>query len=315
MTVLDFKEIPRANQSNGEQDAFELFARDFLLMAGYSIKRGPDRGQDAGRDLIAVETRKGVGGETIVRWLVSCKHKAHSGNSTVLSDEPDILERVQSHDCCGFIGFYSTLPASSLTNRLKGLEENRGLHYQIFDRASIESQLLSSLEGLTLAERYFPNSIKTWRRENPQPANLFEIDETLTCEACGKPLLEPPEGIVGFGFNFIQVNGQTRERYEDIYWCCRGACDRELRRRFRSQNLMDGWRDLSDLCIPSAYLKFTNSIIFQLQTGTQYSEQYHKKLEHLVIQLFPHISRELTSREREKIEELDGLDVLFGGLF
>lgn len=28
--VLDFKEIPQANIASGEQDTFELFARDFI---------------------------------------------------------------------------------------------------------------------------------------------------------------------------------------------------------------------------------------------------------------------------------------------
>lgn len=81
MPVLDFKEIPEAHKATGLQDTFELFSRDFLAFLGYKIISDPDRGADGGVDIIAEEKRTGVGGETIIRWLVSCKHKAHSGNS------------------------------------------------------------------------------------------------------------------------------------------------------------------------------------------------------------------------------------------
>lgn len=80
MPILDFKEIP-SSSSGAARDQFELFAREFLDLVGFKIVTGPDRGADAGRDLIVEEIRAGVVGETRVRWLVSCKHKAHSGGS------------------------------------------------------------------------------------------------------------------------------------------------------------------------------------------------------------------------------------------
>lgn len=75
MAVLDFKEIPEAHVANGLQDTFELFAREFLEFMGFKIISIPDRGADGGVDLIVEEHRHGIGGVTIVRWLVSCKHK------------------------------------------------------------------------------------------------------------------------------------------------------------------------------------------------------------------------------------------------
>jgi hypothetical protein len=51
----------------GEQDTFELFARDFLEMLGFEVVSGPDRGQDGGRDLIALEKRPGILATTEVR--------------------------------------------------------------------------------------------------------------------------------------------------------------------------------------------------------------------------------------------------------
>ena len=102
--LLDFKDIPQANVGNGYQDEFELFARDFFEIAGFQIEEGPDRGPDGGRDLIVVEKRSGVLGDSDVKWLVSCKHKAHSGNSVMEKDEEDIAGRVERFKCLFIMG-------------------------------------------------------------------------------------------------------------------------------------------------------------------------------------------------------------------
>jgi len=41
--MIDFKEIPPSNIANGEQDTFELFARDFFHCLGYEILENPAR--------------------------------------------------------------------------------------------------------------------------------------------------------------------------------------------------------------------------------------------------------------------------------
>ena len=117
MPVLDFKEIPTPT-GGATRDQFELFAREFLEFAGFKVIVGPDRGPDGGRDLVVQEARTGVAGETLINWLVSCKHKAHSGTSVTPDDEPDIHDRVRTHGCQGFIGFYSTIPSSGLGTKL-----------------------------------------------------------------------------------------------------------------------------------------------------------------------------------------------------
>ena len=95
MSAIDFKEIPEAHLGGGLQDTFELFARDFLSHLGYTVVEDPSRGADGGRDLVVIEHRSGVGGETTVRWLVSCKHKAHSGSSVTPQDEANIRDRIE----------------------------------------------------------------------------------------------------------------------------------------------------------------------------------------------------------------------------
>jgi hypothetical protein len=167
MPQLDFKEIPQANLANGEQDTFELFAREFLELFGFRALSGPDRGADLGRDLLVQETRVGVAGETIINWLVSCKHNAHSGQSVGLGEESDILDRVRVHNCHGFIGCYSTIPSSSLTQKLEQLKTNTPMFdFQIFDREKIESIILRTGPGQGIAQRYFPNSYNIWSEQN-----------------------------------------------------------------------------------------------------------------------------------------------------
>ncbi len=105
MPAMNFTEIPAAHVPDGSQDTFEFLARDFFEAMGFEIESGPDRGQDDGRNLLVLELREGLLGTTERRWFVSCKHKAHSGQSVTASDEEDIGGRVRSHGAEGFIGF------------------------------------------------------------------------------------------------------------------------------------------------------------------------------------------------------------------
>jgi hypothetical protein len=159
MAALNFTEIPPA-QSGSDRDQFELFAGEFLTQEGFEVIEGPDRGPDLGRDLIVQEVRTGPGGDTVVRWLVSCKHKAHSGNSVRPGDEMSIRDRIEKHNCTGFIAFYSTVPTSSLAANLNSLRPKFGLI--VYDPAHIERKLLDSPGFRTLAARYVPVSFNAW---------------------------------------------------------------------------------------------------------------------------------------------------------
>lgn len=182
--ILDFKEIPQANRGGGMQDTFELFARDFLQYLGYRIVENPDRGADGKKDLIVDEVIPGIMSEYTIRWMVSCKHFAHSEKAVKDTDEPNITERLKQHGCQGFMGIYSTLPATSLNGILTGLENKT-----IFDHETIEGLLLRDAEGQHLAARYFPKSFNNFRIENPVPAELFSDAESIHCEICGADLL------------------------------------------------------------------------------------------------------------------------------
>lgn len=253
MPIIDFKEIPRANVSNGQQDTFELFARDFLREIGFNILSGPDRGQDGGRDIIVEEKREGILDTTLVRWLVSCKHKSHSGQSVTDGDEQDISDRLRAHGCTGFIGFYSTIVSSPLARKLESLK--REFEVKIFDKETIESILLSKQGALSILKRFFPISYE--KIDYKRPSNLLSEYNPLNCANCGtdllsKELVDSYKGIVVF----VKKRGLSisETRYEDLYWCCKGECDKSLESLYPNDYITQ-WEDISDVVIPVKYLK------------------------------------------------------------
>ncbi|GAB3217865.1 restriction endonuclease [Algoriphagus aestuariicola] len=191
--IIDFKEIPKANSFDGNQDVFENFARDFFEAIGYQIIESPSRGADRGVDLKIRELRKGISGVTEIVWLVSCKHYAYSGASISPRIEQNILDRVKSNSCHGFIGFYSTIASTGLNQNLKGLASQ--IEYQVFDREKIEREIVGirCMENLFL--RYFPKSYKEWKSVYyyTEPVGLldyfldkeFSSEKELFLEICG----------------------------------------------------------------------------------------------------------------------------------
>ena len=310
MAALDFKEISEAHLGGGLQDTFELFARDFLAFLGYQILESPSRGADGGKDVVVVERRSGVGGETLVRWMVSCKHKAHSGASVSPQDESNIRDRVEANKCDGFIGFYSTLPSSGLSDAIAGLSAK--VETQIFDRERIESCLLKSADGLHLAKRYFPRSAAAWMGENPKPAKIFATHPSLNCHHCGKNLLDPhPTGIIVL---WQRRDPEAKTHVDTIYWCCKGNCDRKLGFVLRGKGLTDGWEDIPDVAIPLVFAKWIMAVLNELHTGETYSPEAFDRLKEFILSLYPYVARQTTQAETERIEGLMQIPAFLGGL-
>ncbi|MEO6239801.1 MAG: restriction endonuclease [Bacteroidia bacterium] len=185
--IIDFTEIPVSNSRANTQDIFEKFAREFLLTLGYEIVTDPARGQDGGIDIKVKEIRPGISGNTEVVWLVSCKHYAHSGKSITAEIEQNILDRVKSKGCSGFIGIYSSIANTSLQKRLDELRVQNELQFQLFDNEKIERELISVSNRSALFARFFPNSFQKWKdlyfsdgvhkREHSHKTRLKEITE------------------------------------------------------------------------------------------------------------------------------------------
>lgn len=313
MPILEFKEIPEAHIANGLQDTFELFARDFLQFMGYRIIYNPDRGPDGGKDLIVEELRTGVGGETAVRWLVSCKHKATSERSVSAADDANINDRVKANQCHGFMGFYSTLASSGLANILDGLGNT--IEHQVLDREKIEAELLHSTKGLEIVQRYFPHSFKSWKAENPQPAKVFADKPTLKCKICQRELLEQDDkGIVTLWQEMKGGDYTQLDSFKHVVWTCRSHCDRILKDQMHAKNLIDGWNDISDVMTPTIFIKWIMSIMNELRSGVSYSDEAFDSLKEFLLQLYPFVARHLTDDQKGRIHELAGVPAYLGGL-
>lgn len=315
MSILDFKEIPEAHIASGLQDTFELFAREFLQFIGYKVISDPDRGADGGVDLIVEESRTGVGGNTKIRWLVSCKHKAFSGSSVNPGDDANIRDRVEANKCDGFIGFYSTIASTGLATNLDGLKSK--IESQVFDREKIEGHLLHSSKGLEIAERFFPKSLSEWKTENPQPARIFSEKPSLRCKTCNKELLEKDDhGIITIWQKAPQHRKENLRHFEHVFWVCRGRCDELLTHHIRQidNTLIDGWEDISDVMMPTIFIKWIMTIMNELQSGYTYSDEAYSSIKDFLLQIFPYVSRHLTEKEKEKIKSLTQIPAFLGGL-
>lgn len=301
--VLDFKEIPLANTGNGDQDTFELFSRDFLEMIGYKIIQHPDRGADSKKDLIVQEERKGISGVTNIRWLVSCKHYAHSGKSVNDASEPNITDRTSIHECNGFMGFYSTLPSTSLGKNFEGLKKK--FEIESFDKEKIEKTLLESPEGIRLATRYFPISFEKYIVENPKPVKIFANNTSIHCEHCNEDLLNEKTGL--FVTMRRPANHEAeylKQPYLKAYFSCKGKCDAILKRKYtKHEMLVDEWTSITDFLSPTTYIKkqmaWMNTVH---KNGNTMNKEVFNKFKLLFLYSYPYISREQTTIEKEKIK-------------
>lgn len=297
--MIDFKEI----DSYGE--IWELFSRDFLQESGFYIESSIDRGPDGKKDLIISELLNGNLGKYKFKWLVSCKHFANraESNSVKEADEPNILERVKSFNCDGFIGFYSTVPSSGLNTRLNQLKENKEIKdYRVFDYKLIENYLIR--KGYSnLLMRYFPKSyIKI------KPLHLI-LDKyvPLNCKVCDKDILEEMYNEQYFA-NYVQVYSYENNinHIHDVYWACKGECDNRLNHHYRkNEKLYTNWEDIGDIVIPYKYLKWTIATLNQIESGNYvYDKTAFEKEKEFMIAMSQKTMREMTEEEKERVKTL-----------
>jgi hypothetical protein len=311
MSILNFKEIPQANCADGQQDSFELFARDFLERLGYEVDVEPGRGADGGKDLILKEIRKGISGDTTVRWLVSCKHKAHSGSAVSRADEPEVSDSVRSHNCHGFIGFYSTLPSSSLIEKVKEIPD---IEYQFFDYSKIERELLSNPSCLDIAKRYFPESFKAWSAENPSVAQIFSDHAPFKCVRCDSILDREHRGIVACWQKYEDRDGRKVKLIKDYYTCCGGECDQILQTKHLAEGFVSAWSELQDYFNPTLFLKAAMSFYNELyDLDVEYTKEAFENRKRVITTAFPYVARNLTKSEAEQVNDLGMIPQLFGG--
>jgi len=300
--MINFKEIP-----NGE--IWELFARDFLEAFGFFIESPPDRGPDRGKDLLVTEEIKGKLHRYKFRWLVSCKHFAHSNRAVNEDDERNLLERIKSFNADGFIGFYSTIPSSNLNQRLFELKRSLEIKdYKIFDRNLIENYLLTA--GYShLVLQYFPDSYKRVKPIHP----LLDEYEPLKCDWCGEDLLKK-SFTKKYSAVLVEVSKITEDGknyIHDIYCACKGKCDRQLEYKYRALGYTTGWEDIEDLFIPPEYIRFIFATMNRIRDGIDiYSDEAYTKLKIILIKIGQRVLRYTTEEELKRFEKLCLIDFI-----
>jgi hypothetical protein len=303
VAVIDYREIPSAKGGQPDEDAWAFFARDFLAALGLDVEQGPGRGADAGRDLIVVENHKGPLTSHQVRWVVSCKHYAHADKAVPDRDEPDPVGRVRKFRADGFMAFYSTLPSATLNDTFHRLQQEARI--VIYDAAAIEAPLLSDPRLRPLLARYFPVSHARSRRDVDRPVDVWGRYTPLSCVGCGKDLLTTPrKAMVGF----VKALDDRRQ-YVDVYWACKGECDRHVQARY--PRMATGWRDVSDLMIPLIFMRFVMAMLNQMRQATVFSDVAFENVKTLILILSQVAMRNTSDEQREQIAHLDMLPEFF----
>lgn len=302
--LLDFREIPSAAPGSQDPDAFESFAREFFSeVMHFDIVSEPNRGADGGKDLIAIERQVGSLSATEIKWLISCKHKAHSDQSVNTTDEENISDRIREHKADGFIGFYSTLPSSGLNNRLDSYRNDYKI--EIFNRERIETALIKAKKN-DLIRRFFPKSYQRESAKNNEPSIIFGKYAPLFCEYCGKDLLK--EHLHDYSAIVVLIENVETAECIDAYVCCKGHCNNALLATKRPSGCIDEWEDITDWIIPSIFMKKVMAVINQLQTGSvRYSQDAIEKLKQIMLRLSQFALREENEEQKLRVKRLSEL--------
>jgi hypothetical protein len=275
---------------------------------GFYIESDPNRGADGGKDILVSEQIEGMVGNYRVKWLVSCKHNAKSGVAVNEKIELNILERVNGFGAEGFIGVYSTIASSGLTNRLNQLKDTGAIKdYKIFDHKLIENYLIN-IGFSNLLMRYFPNGYK-----QVKPLHiLFDKYYPLNCDVCGQDLLHEMyknslNGIIGY------VGKQTNSYFiEDIYIACKGECDRQLENKWLNKGIATAWHELKDLSNPLLYLKYLMSTINNIRSGEwKYTNEAFEKEKFILMKLGQKVFQEMNEEDRKRSELLAEFQFMF----
>src|ERR1700754_4769856 len=153
--MLDFKELP----SDGIK--FEQLVREILLTEGFEI-HWTGAGADGGRDLVLTEKMVGPLSEKKRKWLVSCKHNAHSSKSVNPTDLGDFSADCAAIDATGYLLVCSTQPTSAAVKRLEEVKIAKNIETLFWDAIEIEKRLMSP-NSFGLINIFFPISSELYK--------------------------------------------------------------------------------------------------------------------------------------------------------
>ena len=169
--MLNFKELDK------DGIKFELLIREILFTKGIDV-HWSGIGPDGGRDLLCVEKTVSPFGNSNRRWLVQCKHFAHSQRSVGIGDLDSISDSVIQHQADGYVLACSTYLSSAVMNRLESLSIGpQRIYTGYMDSNTIERELMTP-QCASVAQRFFPVSANAtmWQVHYTERPNHFIIN-------------------------------------------------------------------------------------------------------------------------------------------
>lgn len=149
---IDFKELDK----NGVH--FELLVQELMQMEGLDV-HWEGVGQDNGKDLVVSENVNGILGSYSHKWVVQCKHNAHSGSALSNSETLNIRDTCDMVGADGYLLVCTTYLSAQLVEKLDGISRRHKILIKWWDAVELEKRLLKPA-CFSLIERYFPKSSK-----------------------------------------------------------------------------------------------------------------------------------------------------------
>jgi hypothetical protein len=148
--MLDFRELSKDGTD------LERLTREIFVNEGYEV-HWTGKGADGGRDLIVIERVKGPLSDFERKWLVQCKHKAHSGQSIGKSEADSLITDSERIKATGYLMVCTTALSSGLIQAYKEISDNRELKIQYWDEVRLEDRLLKPC-NFHLINQFFPRT-------------------------------------------------------------------------------------------------------------------------------------------------------------
>lgn len=199
---------------NGED--FELLCRDVLESYDALIVSEPTRGPDQKKDLvIEITSRDLLGNSEKIKYLVQCKHKAHSGRSVLEAEIGDFRSACLLHKTDGYFLITSTIASVTVANNLNAEKESGPLKVIIWDGKKLEGKIESSPNSSQIIEKY--NLKENLELQFSEMRNIlmgeyhlpFDLYKEVS-EECFKALI----------FEKISYDSELKQKKEYIGFCC-----------------------------------------------------------------------------------------------
>ena len=173
--LIDFTELQSSVPGEGLEELARLLGRRMRLLPVHS-----GRGPDGGRDLLYTETLVGPLVRERVRWLVSCKDKAKSGESVREKELPcpGIKDKLAQHRAQGFLLITTTTVSSAAKALLDSLDRSNGgdIWTLVWDSTELTAFLL---EYQDLLQQFLPKSYQRVRKLTSLEGALLEFQDQL----------------------------------------------------------------------------------------------------------------------------------------